>query len=140
MKNIKIILIILIILIIIVSGCSTSKYSKESLDKFANCLAEKGVVEYGAFWCPNCAKQEKMFGRSFSIIKEKVYVECDPRCSVENIEDLPVACRGKLGQTELCLEKKENKYPTWDFPNSKRLIGVQEFENLAKESGCELNG
>ena len=136
--NIKRILVF-IVLLAIISGCASSPYDMKTLDNFANCLAERGVVEYGAFWCPNCAKQEKMFGVSFSIIKEKVYVECDPRCDVEDINELPKACRGKIGQTENCLQKNVDKYPTWDFPNGKRLVGVQDFGVLARESGCELN-
>lgn len=129
--------LILISFLLILSGCTNSENSE--LDDFANCLAEKDVKEYGAFWCPNCAKQEKMFGKFFSIIKEKVYIECDPRCDVKNIEDLPVACRGKISQTQTCLDKEINKYPTWDFPNGKRLVGVQEFSVIAKEAGCEFN-
>ncbi len=131
-------ILILISLSLILSGCTSSENLE--LDNFANCLAEKGVKEYGAFWCPNCAKQEKIFGKSFSIIKEKIYIECDPRCNVKNIKDLPVACRGKISQTQTCLEKEINKYPTWDFPNGNRLVGVQELNILAKEVSCEFNG
>lgn len=126
----------LFILLLIISGCTTVN---PNLDSLANCLAEKGVKEYGTFWCPNCAKQEKMFGSSFKIIKEKAYIECDPRCDVDNSNDLPLACRSIIGQPELCLEKKIDKYPTWDFPNGNRLVGVQEFSVLAKEAGCEFN-
>ena len=117
--------VLFLILLIIISGCSSTN---KNLDPFASCLAEKGVKEYGAFWCPNCAKQEKMFGSSFKIIKEKVYNECDPRCNVKDIKDLPIACRGKLGVTETCLAEKVDRYPTWEFPNGKRLVGVQEFK------------
>ena len=129
-------LISLIFLIVLISGCTKVN---PSVDALANCLAEKGVKEYGAFWCPNCAKQEKLFGSSFEIIKEKVYLECDPRCDVEDIKDLPIACRGKLGQTELCLQKNINKYPTWEFSNGETLIGVQEFSTLAEMAGCKFN-
>ena len=125
-------------ILLVVTGCSSSKYSDESLNNLANCLAEKNVKEYGAFWCPNCAKQEKMFGKSYSIIKDKgVYIECDPRCDVAENE-LPIACRGIIGQTELCLEKKVNRYPYWEFPNGEVLIGVQELNIIAERAGCEL--
>lgn len=126
-----------VLLILLISGCAPKDNTK--LNNLANCLVEKGVVEYGAFWCPNCAKQEKMFGKSFSILKEKVYVECDPRCDVEDINDLPAACRDKIGQPSLCINKKINAYPTWDFPNGKRLVGVQDLKSLADEAGCEFN-
>ena len=79
-KNIK---LLLVLALIFITACSSSQYSKESLDSLANCLADKNVKEYGAFWCPNCAKQEKMFGSGYNILKERgVYVECDPRCDV----------------------------------------------------------
>src|SRR3989344_9047049 len=130
-------ILIIILLSFIIVGCT--KTADPKIESLANCLAEKGVKEYGAFWCPNCAKQEKMFGSSFEIIKEKVYNECDPRCDVEDIKDLPIACRGKLGQTELCLQKNINKYPTWEFSNGETLIGVQEFSTLAEMAGCKFN-
>ncbi|MBS3155791.1 hypothetical protein J4413_00990 [Candidatus Woesearchaeota archaeon] len=120
----KVLLGILLIVILVISGCSGSDYTKEQLDGLASCLKEKGVKEYGAFWCPNCAKQQKMFGSSYDIIKDGVYVECDPR--------------GDDSQAELCIEKEVDKYPTWDFPNGERLIGVQQFEVLAEKSGCTL--
>ena len=31
------------------------------LDQFALCLGDKGAVFYGAFWCPHCQNQKKMF-------------------------------------------------------------------------------
>ncbi len=136
MKN-KLMIIGFIVGILFLIGCSGSDYSKESTDALANCLADKGVKEYGAFWCPNCAKQEKMFGKSFSILKERVYIECDPRCDVKE-EDLPIACRGKIGETELCLEKKVDKYPHWEFSNESILIGVQELGILAERAGCKF--
>src|SRR3989344_5602345 len=64
----KVLLGILLIVILVISGCSGSDYTKEQLDGLASCLKEKGVKEYGAFWCPNCAKQQKMFGSSYDII------------------------------------------------------------------------
>jgi hypothetical protein len=107
-----------------ISACSQVKHTKDSLDDLANCLAEKNVKEYGAFWCPNCAKQQKMFGSSYNIIKEKnVYVECD--------------ARGKNQQSQLCLDKNVQKYPDWEFLNGERLVGVQDLEILAEKAGCE---
>ena len=117
-------IILLTLSLFLISACSSVKYTKDSLDKLANCLADKKVKEYGAFWCPNCAKQQKMFGSSYNIIKDKnVYVECDPR--------------GENPQPELCLDKKVNKYPDWEFSNGDRIVGVQELEILAEKAGCE---
>ena len=37
------------------------------------CLAEKKVVMFGASWCPHCAEQKKLFGRSAG---DMPYFEC----------------------------------------------------------------
>ena len=120
----KKLIIILILTLFLISSCSSVKYTKESLDKLANCLSEKNVKEYGEFWCPNCAKQQKMFGSSYDIIVSKnVYVECD--------------ARGKNPQSESCLQKNVQKYPDWEFSDGTRLVGVQDLEFLAEKAGCE---
>jgi hypothetical protein len=121
MKSILVILLVIGMLVLV--GCG-SKYIREDVDKLANCLAENDVKEYGAFWCSNCAKQEKMFGSSYKIIKERgVYVECD--------------ARGKNPQSDLCLELDITKYPTWEFSGKLEPPGVLSFEELAIKSGCE---
>jgi len=120
----KLFFIILILALFIVAGCSQVKHTTESLNNLANCLADKGVKEYGAFWCPNCAKQQKMFGSSYDIIVNRgVYVECD--------------ARGKNAQPDLCLEKGVLKYPDWEFPDGTRLVGVQDLNLIADKAGCE---
>ena len=119
----KFLMLFFILILIILAGCSSAKYTKESLDDLANCLADKNVKEYGAFWCPNCAKQQKMFGNSYDIIKSRgVYVECD--------------ARGENANPDLCLEKNVQKYPDWEFEDGSRLIGVQDLNVLAEKAGC----
>lgn len=109
--------------LVFIAACSSSQYPQEKVDGLANCLAEKGVKEYGAFWCPNCAEQKKMFGKSYEILMTRdVYIECDPR--------------GEKEQAELCLEKKVEKYPTWEFPSGEVIVGVMPFEELAQKAGC----
>lgn len=121
----KLVIIILITLTFLLAGCSSVKYTTESLDKLATCLADNNVKEYGAFWCPNCAEQKKLFGSSYTIIMDKgVYVECDPR--------------GENSKAELCLEKEIQKYPTWDFPDGSRVVGVIELEELANKANCPV--
>lgn len=89
---------------------------------FAQCLNEKGAVMYGAYWCPHCATQKKLFGKQAF---EKInYVECDPR--------------GENGNPKLCLEKKIDGYPTWDFVDGSRAEGVIELSELAAKTGCSL--
>src|SRR3989344_6113274 len=115
--------IILIGTLIVIAGCG-SKYDEISMDAFANCLADKGIKEYGAFWCPNCAKQEKMFEDSYDIIMERgVYIECD--------------ARGDNEQSALCIEKGIQGYPTWEFQDGMMLQGVMELHTIAEKAGCE---
>lgn len=86
------------------------------LDEFAKCLAEKEVTMYGADWCPHCQNEKKEFGRAFKYV---LYVECpaDPK---------------------RCLDLGVEGYPTWIFPDGRKLVGEQGLEKLAKESGCLL--
>ena len=91
------------------------------LDAFAQCLDEKGVDYYGAFWCPNCKKQNDMFGRSKKYVP---YIEC--------------STPDGRGQLQQCTEAKIEGYPTWEFENGERLVGVQQLSVLAEKTGCEL--
>lgn len=89
---------------------------------FAQCLTDKKVVMYGAYWCPHCANQKALFGREgFEKIK---YVECDPR--------------GRDANPKLCLEKKVEGYPTWEFPDGSFRAGEMSLEALSKKSTCPL--
>ena len=91
------------------------------LDQFALCLKDKGAVLYGAFWCPHCQNQNKMFGRSEKFLP---YVECSTADG-----------RGRLSS---CTEKKIEGYPTWEFADSSRMTGEIPLETLSKKTGCPL--
>jgi hypothetical protein len=86
------------------------------LDGFAQCLASKDVTMYGAEWCPHCKNQKKLFGAAFQYVP---YVECP-----EN--------------TNLCIAKGINGYPTWIFPDGQKLEGEQSLEKLSELSSCPL--
>lgn len=86
------------------------------LDTFAQCLADKKVTMYGADWCPHCQNEKKAFGDSFRLVP---YVECP---------DNPKAC----------LDAGVSRYPTWIFPEGKKLEGELGLEKLSQESGCAL--
>lgn len=91
------------------------------LDGFAQCLKDKGAVFYGAFWCPHCKTQKKMFGSSAKLLP---YVECS-------------TLDGK-GQTQQCIEKNVTSYPTWEFADGTRLTGEIPLEQLAEKTSCIL--
>ena len=125
-------------ILITAASCGNSA-QQEQLNALASCLADKGVKEYGAFWCPHCAEQKKVFGSADEIIKSRdVYVECDPRCVPDENGRVQAACRGEESHSDECLEKEINGYPTWIFSDGKRLSGVQQPEILAQASGCEF--
>ena len=91
-------------------------------DGLAQCLTEKGVKFYGASWCPHCAEQKRMLGKSMKLID---YVEC--------------AIPGnQRGQTQACIDAKIENYPTWTFPDGTRVTGTQRPDVLAQKSGCTL--
>ena len=113
-----VILVGLIILMRVVVGATatTGKY-----DTFAQCLEEKGVKFYGAFWCPHCQSQKRMFGGS---AKHLPYVECS-------------TADGK-GQTQLCKDNNIESYPTWEFADGTRKTGELSFAQLSDMSGCSI--
>jgi hypothetical protein len=88
--------------------------------KLAKCLTQKGVLMYGAFWCPHCADQKSLFGDDFHYVN---YIECDPK--------------GPNSQTTKCTQDKIQAYPTWYFPKSGFVTGGKELVELANLSGCE---
>jgi len=91
------------------------------LDGFAQCLKDKGALFYGAFWCPHCQNQKKMFGRSEKLLP---YVECS---TADGRSQLPV-----------CAEKKIEGYPTWVFTDATRESGEVPLETLSAKTGCPL--
>ena len=112
-------LVVLVSLLIFVISSTTGKPGL--YDTFAKCLTEKSVVMYGAYWCPHCANQKKLFGSSFKYI---AYVECD--------------AGGKNPQPELCLQKGVESYPMWEI-NGVLQSGEIPLPVLAEKSGCPLN-
>lgn len=91
------------------------------LDSFAQCLSDKGAKFYGAYWCPHCENQKKLFGASADKLP---YVECS----------LP----GGQGQTAECRQAGIDSYPTWQFPDGSRQSGEIPLATLAQKTGCSL--
>ncbi|MDO8523193.1 MAG: hypothetical protein Q7S12_02830 [bacterium] len=91
------------------------------LDGFTQCLKDKGTIFYGAFWCPHCQAQKKLFGSSVKLLP---YVEC----SFPNGN----------GQLAICNDKNIKSYPTWDFADGSRKEGEVSLEDLSAKTGCVL--
>ncbi len=91
-------------------------------DTFADCLTEKGVKMYGAFWCGHCQNQKEMFAESFQYVN---YIECSTP-------------DGK-SQSAQCETEGITGYPTWEFGDKRRVSGELSFEQLSLYSGCALD-
>lgn len=114
------------ILIAVVLGIIIFKASRGSAgpgiyDEFAQCLTDSGAKMYGAYWCPHCANQKKMFGSSVKYIP---YVECD--------------VNGDNSQMELCEANGVQRYPTWVFADGTRKEGEIPLRTLASITNCSL--
>ena len=95
----------------------TSESTKESIE-LAKYLNDKGVVKYSAYWCPNCLNQSELFGKQ--AYRELNVVEC--------------ARDGINSQTQLCIDKKIQGFPTWEI-NGKLILGVLTLNELSKLTG-----
>lgn len=123
MKKNKIILWVLIVGIV---GSFSWYFIREATtpgkyDALAQCIADSGAKFYGAFWCPHCQNQKKMFGKSEKLLP---YIEC----STANGQE----------QLQVCTDASINGYPTWEFADSSRLNGEISLEQLAEKTSCEL--
>jgi uncharacterized membrane protein/glutaredoxin len=83
----------------------------------ADHLRESGAVFYGAYWCPHCQNQKKMFGEAASRLP---YVECDPRGAGAS----PAACQAAGVRA----------YPTWVI-GGQAIEGELSTSELARRSG-----
>jgi|GEM_PF-255218 len=104
------------------SGGPGDKYNA-----FAECLNEKGFIEYGSATCASCAKQKAMFGDAWEFMKE---VECDPRNPGNEVQ----RCIAKgIKKTPTWFQEDENQNTLYEFPP-----GIQSLEKLSEISGCSL--
>lgn len=111
--------IFIIVLGLAVWGIYAAVQSQNKYDEFAQCLTEEGVKMYGAYWCPACQEQKRVFANSW---KHVDYVEC----SLPN--------RG--GQTQECIVEGIQSYPTWEFSDGSKISGVLSINQLNERTGC----
>ena len=125
--NIKQIIIWVLVIGVFVAGLgyllvrNSVPSGPSNLGGFTQCLKYKGAVFYGAFWCPHCNNQKKLFGTAAKLLP---YVECS-------------TLDGK-SQLQVCIDKKIDGYPTWEFADGSREGGEVSLEKLAEKTGCEL--
>jgi hypothetical protein len=122
-KGINIAITILIVLVIgsIVYAVVTQEKKAGAYGEFAQCVADSGATFYGAFWCPHCIEQKRLFGDAHKTIP---YVEC--------------STADRQGQTQVCIDANVQSYPTWDFADESRETGKLPLEKIAEKTGCAL--
>ena len=69
---------------------------------------------YGAYWCSHCQNEKRAFGDSFRFVP---YVEC-------------------TRETAKCAAAGIEGFPTWIFPDGRKLVGEQGLRRISQESGC----
>ncbi len=125
-------IVIIVGAVALIAGNQPKTPSQYNLAAFAQCLTDKKVLFYGAFWCPHCQATKKVFGDAESKLP---YVECS-------------TADGQR-QLQICIDQKIEGYPTWVFPDGSRLTGELSGEaippkgslslnDLAQKSGCTL--
>lgn len=120
-KTILILGLLVIAVVMLVAWAAIQRSAPSKLDGFAECLKDKGATFYGAFWCPHCQDQKKLFGTAKRLLP---YVECStPNGS---------------GQLPVCMENKITTYPTWRFADGTEETGLLELAHLAEKTGCVL--
>lgn len=91
-------------------------------DALASCVAQSGATFYGAFWCPHCQEQKALFGKSAKLLP---YTEC--------------STPDGQGQTQICKDKNIESYPTWEFKDGTKHVGVLSLEELASSTSCSVS-
>jgi hypothetical protein len=96
-------------------------YNNHRYDGFAKCLASSQTKMYGLYWCPHCAEQKAMFGRSFRYVP---YVEC--------------AIKGSRELAPACTAAGVKLFPSWQFGSNPPVEGVFPMQELSDKTGCSL--
>lgn len=86
---------------------------------FAQCIADSGAQFYGAFWCPHCQDQKKIFGKAARYLP---YIECS---------------NSDRSQKQICVDAGINAYPTWVFTDGTQGNVMTKLE-LSRRTGCAL--
>jgi len=86
-------------------------------EALARHLSDSGARFYGAYWCPACREQKRLFGNAGDALP---YVECD--------------AAGAGARPDLCSQANVRTFPTWTVGGNRRE-GVTSLETLATLSG-----
>lgn len=112
----KYLFVVIAVVGILVYWLARAPKESKNYDLFAQCLAEKKLTMYGAYWCSHCQNEKKAFGDSFKYVP---YVECTQ-------------------ETKKCLDAGITGYPTWIDSAGQKYSGEQGLSGLSKIGGCQL--
>ncbi len=87
---------------------------------FAKALAAAGVKFFSSASCPFCTQQKQLFEDGAQFL---------PSIEVTNPD-------GSLNQTGT--DENIQSFPTWEFPDNSRVVGVQTLEVLSQRSGVAI--
>jgi glutaredoxin len=110
-----------IAVILVVAYVGFWYHNNHRYDEFAKCLASQQAKMYGLYWCPHCADQKAMFGKSFRYVP---YVEC----AIKDSHELAAACTAAGVKL----------FPSWQFGGNKPIEGVFPMQELSDKTGCSL--
>ena len=110
-----------IVVVLIIAYVGFWYHNNHRYDEFAKCLASKQAKMYGLYWCPHCADQKAMFGKSFRYV---TYVEC----AIKDSHELAAACTAAGVKL----------FPAWQFGTNKPIEGVFPMQELSDKTGCSL--
>jgi len=130
MRLSKFFVIGLAVMILLLGGCggksvpdvSTRGLIDSQYDELAKYLTTAGVQVYGTSRCSACQYQKGLFGDSWQYIN---YIEC-------------LAEDGR-GQTKICQDAEIRAYPTWEFPQGKKIKGAMSPEKLSQEVDFKID-
>ena len=95
------------------TGLQAEGEAAPDLVAFAKALKDRGVIFYGAIWCPFCNEQKQLFqdGAQFLPFVEVTKPDRTPNATgtANNI----------------------STYPTWEFPGGTKVTGVQTLQQLS---------
>ncbi len=158
-KELKVFLGIIIGLIVFIGGLFiVNAKTPGKYDTFAQCISDSGTKFYGTYWCPHCAAQKAIFGKS---AKKLPYVECalqgeEKAASDKLIQQAIIDGTLKIGtdgqllpgqdldalgiktQTDACKQNNITGYPTWIFADGSQVSGEQPLTTLAEKTSCTL--
>ena len=102
------------------SGLVGEGENANDLVAFAKALADAGVRFFGAAWCPFCNEQKALFQDGY---KHLPFIEVTNPDRTAN---------------QIATDENITQYPTWEFGDGSRLLGVQTLATLAQRAGIAI--